>query len=275
MSIDNFKIVLQDGTTYDMADDFSVLVRSFRISSPKPTRHVEQFVGRDGAVRLGKDFGQRSIIAACSFFGIDSPDIILLRDQIISVLFGREPFYIVPDATPGKRWLVETADSITPEIIGAYGEFSLEFVSDNTYAESIGTTLDPLTFDAELWQVGQGLNVEATDYTQSVTSFSIYNAGDVSIDPREFPLKITYSGASTNLAIKNTTTGDEWKYTGTTVAGNTLAIDGVRSLKNGVVSVFANTNRKLITLAPGWNDFTVTGASGSFTLAVEFRFYYV
>lgn len=275
MSNDNFKIVLQNGTTYDMAVDFSVLVRSFRISSPKPRRHTEQFDGRDGAVRLGKDFGQRSIVAVCSFFAVDSLDTMLLRDDIVRVLFGREPFYIVPNATPGKRWLVETADSITPEVIGSYGEFTLEFVSDNTYAESIGTTLDPLTFDAELWQVGQGLTVEATDYTQSVAAFSIFNAGDIKVDPREFPLKITYSGASTNLAIKNTTTGDEWKYTGTTVAGNTLALDGVRSMKNEVVSVFANTNRKLITLAPGWNAFTVTGASGAFTLAIDFRFYYV
>jgi len=275
MSLDNFKIVLQDGTTYDMADDFSVLVRSFQISSPKPTRQTDQIDGRDGQIRLGKDYGAREITAVCSFFAVDYADSLLLRDEIIRVIYGREPYYIIPEATPGKRWLVEVADSITPELIGMYGEFTLNFISDSTYAESIGTTLDPLTFDAELWQVGQGLTVDEADYTQNVASFSIFNAGDITVDPREFPLVITYAGASTNLSIANTTTGETWSYTGTTTASDTLKIDGVRSLKNGVVSVFANTNRKLITLKPGANNFTVTGASGAFMVTFDFRFYYL
>jgi hypothetical protein len=51
MSLDNFKIVLQDGTTYDMADDFSVLVRSFRISSP--AHHARPSRLTDVTVRFG------------------------------------------------------------------------------------------------------------------------------------------------------------------------------------------------------------------------------
>jgi phage-related protein len=198
-----------------------------------------------------------------------------LRDEIIRVIYGREPYYIVPEATPGKRWLVEASDSITPELIGMYGEFTLSFISDSTYAESIGTTLDPLTFDSELWQIGEGLTVDDKSYTQSTTAFSIYNAGDITVDPREFPLVITFKGASTNLSIKNTTTGETWSYTGTTTASDSLKLDGVRMLKNGVVSVFANSNRKLITLAPGWNNFTITGASGAFTISFDFRFKYI
>jgi phage-related protein len=273
MSLDNFKIVLQDGTTYDMAEDFSVLVRSFRISSPAPSRQTEQIDGRDGQIRLGKDYGAREITAACSFFAVDYEDSLLLRDEIIRVVYGRDPYYIVPEATPGKRWLVEASDSITPDLIGMYGEFSLSFISDSTYAESIGTTLDPLTFDSELWQVGEGLTVDDKSYTQSTTSFSIYNAGDVTIDPREFPLVITYNGASTNLRIQNTTTGDDWQYTGWTDA-NTIKLDGVKSTRSGV-SIFANTNRKLITLQPGWNNFVITGPTAAFTISFEFRFYYV
>jgi phage-related protein len=275
MSLDNFKIVLQDGTTYDMADDFSVLVRSFRISSP--AHHARPSRLTDVTVRfgLGKDFGPREITAVCSFFAVDYEDSLLLRDEIIRVIYGREPYYIVPEATPGKRWLVEASDSITPELIGMYGEFTLSFISDSTYAESIGTTLDPLTFDSELWQIGEGLTVDDKSYTQSTTAFSIYNAGDITVDPREFPLVITFKGASTNLSIANTTTGETWSYTGTTTASDSLKLDGVRMLKNGVVSVFANSNRKLITLAPGWNNFTITGASGAFTISFDFRFKYI
>jgi Phage tail protein len=155
------------------------------------------------------------------------------------------------------------------------GRFDVEFTTLSPFAESIGTTLDPFTFDAELWQIGQGLTAEdGIVYTHSTSSFRIYNAGDVTIDPRVLPLKITFTGASTNLKITNTTTGDMWQYTGTTQAGDTITLDGVRSLKNGV-SIFSATNRKLITIASGWNDFTITGASGSFTISFDFRFYYI
>jgi hypothetical protein len=110
-------------------------------------------------------------------------------------------------------------------------------------------------------------------YTHSTTSFKIYNAADgVTIDPRVVPLLITFTGASTNLQIKNLTTGDVWAYTGTTTASNTIKLDGIRSLKNNT-SIFANTNHQVITLAPGYNDFQIVGATGSFTISFSFRFY--
>jgi len=115
---------------------------------------------------------------------------------------------------------------------------------------------------------------KTTFVIENQTSFRIYNAGDKTIDPRELPLKITFRGASTNLTITNQTTGDCWQYTGTTVKSDFLVLDGIRSLKNGV-SIFSDTNRKLITLVPGWNDFTITGASGYFEITFNFRFYYL
>ncbi|MEI2356053.1 phage tail family protein [Mesobacillus zeae] len=272
---DNFKIVMADGATYDMAGDFAVLVRSFRISSPIPNIYTESFEGRNGLVRVGKDFGERSITAVCSFFPVDDADVALLRDELLRVLFTPDQFYVIQEAQPYKRWKVEVASDFTPEVIGTYGEFTIDFVSASSYAESVGTTLDPFTFDTDLWGAGMGLTSDDASYTHSTTSFAVYNASDVVINPREFPLKITYRGASTNLTIRNETTGDEWKYTGTTGVGDRLEINGVRSLKNGVVSVFGNTNRKLITLKPGWNQFTVTGAEGAFSVEFDFRFYYL
>jgi hypothetical protein len=272
VTLDNFKIVLADGTTYDMATDFSVLVRSFRISSPNPILYTEKIDGRDGLVRLGKDYGERTITAVCSFFAVDSEDFSLLRDNLSTVLFHREPFYIIQNAQPFKRWLVEVSSGYTPDRIGMYGEFTLEFVSVSTYAESVGTTLDPMTFDSELWGVGMGLTGDDVSYSHTTTTFSIFNAGEVTIDPRFLPLKITFFGTSSNLSIKNITTGDEWIYTGTT-AEQTVKLDGVKVTKSNV-SIFGDTNRKLITLKPGWNDFVITGASGAFTISFDFRFYY-
>jgi predicted phage tail component-like protein len=271
---DNFKIVTQAGEMYDMADDFSVLVRSFEIGSPRPEIATEKVEGAHGAIRAGKTWGARQLTAHCSFFANDTQDSSLLRNELYRTLMNLDEFYIVVDAEPGKRWKAEVSGEFTPSKVGAYGEFTVDFVCHPGFAESVGTTLDPLTTDSEVWQFGLGLTLEETNYVPATSKFRIYNAGDVAVDPRIFPLLIQFSGVSTNLQIKNITTGDTWKYTGVTISGDTLKLDGVRSLLNET-SVFGNTNRQLMTIAPGWNDFEITGASAPFGLAFDFRFYYL
>jgi phage-related protein len=271
-TLDNFRIETKAGVSYDMAADFNVLVRSFSVSSPRPDIETEKVSGQHGDVRYGKTWGNRRITAVCSIFAVDSYDISLLRSEVFKALMNVDEFYVICDADPGKRWLVEVGNEWAPERAGTYGEFTLEFVSHKPFAESIGTTLDPRTFEAELWQVGQGLTVDASDYTQMTTAFSIYNAGDTAIDPRQMPLKITFKGASTNVKITNSTTGDAWQYTGTTTASDTVLLDGIRATKNGL-TIFRDSNRKLITLAPGWNEFAISGASGAVTISFDFRFY--
>ena len=114
---------------------------------------------------------------------------------------------------------------------------------------------------------------EQTIYTiNSETEFSIYNAGDAEIDPRDMELVITFRGDSTNLNIENITTVEKWEYTGTTIVSDVLKLDGVRVTKNDL-SVFRDTNYKSITLDKGWNAFIITGTTGSFELTFEFRFH--
>lgn len=274
-TLDNFKIVTKAGATYDMAADFNVLVRSFSVSSPRPEFVTDEIDGRHGKVRMGKTWGSRKLTAVCALFAADSYDVALLRNDVFKALMTLDEFYLICDAEPGKRWKVEVANEWTPDRIGRYGEFTVEFVSHGPFAESVGTTLDEKTFDAEKWQLGQGL-IQADDmmYVHTATSFRIFNAGDETIDPRELPLKITYKGASTNLVIKNVTTAETWSYEGTSNSGDNIVLDGIRSTKNGL-SIFAKTNRKLISMKPGWNDFTLEGTSGAFEITFDFRFYYL
>jgi hypothetical protein len=177
----------------------------------------------------------------------------------------------VSDAEPAKRWKVELGASFDPERIGSVGAFSITFVSSSSYAESIGTTLDPLTFDDEVWQVGQGLSLEPADFAHNTTTFTIHNVGDVAINPREYALVITYTGASDGLAITNTTTGDSWSYTGTSAIGDAIVLDGIEAKKNES-SIVPDTNLALITLADGANDFELAGTDGSFEITFDFRF---
>lgn len=118
-------------------------------------------------------------------------------------------------------------------------------------------------------------NVEKTTFViESQNKFRIYNAGVVEVNPRESYLKIEFRGASNGLTVSNVTTGDTFKYLDTTLLTDSLVLDGIRSLKNGE-SVFARTNKKLITLSPGWNEFEVSGVDGFFRLTFDFRFTYL
>ncbi|MGF9727432.1 phage tail family protein [Bacillus licheniformis] len=269
----NFKIVYDNGSTIDMARDLSVLVRSLVPGAPSPNIYYEKIEGTNGSIRTGKDFGIRSIKAECRLFAEDTDDFFLLRNKIVAALYKQSQFYIITESEPYKRWKVEVSSSFDVDRIGTTGDFNIQFDCANGFAESLGTTLDPFTFDADRWLLGEGLTDTVPSYTHKTASFSIYNAGDIPVDPIEMPLIIAYKGGSSNLAITNQTTGDVWKYSGTTSSGDTIVLNRVRSTKNNI-SIFGNTNRKLITLAPGWNHFKLSGTSGSFEVSFNFRFYY-
>ncbi|MBT2614121.1 MULTISPECIES: phage tail family protein [unclassified Bacillus (in: firmicutes)] len=249
---------------------------SFIPESLSPQFVEESREGVDGSILLGTTAATRKLYTKFLIEAIDHLDYQLLRDEIYKIYDPRKDRFIVDTRQPGKRWRARTSSAFRPEYINfSTGQFDLEFSVAFPYAESIGTSLDPFTFDSELWQMGQGLPADIDlFYKHSTTTFSIYNAGDIDLDPRWLPLIISYKGASTNLKIKNTTTNVEWAYTGTSNVGDSINLDGIRSTKNGL-SITRATNKKLLTLAPGWNNFILTGTSGSFEITFDFRFYYL
>lgn len=264
-----------NGTTYKLSD-YDVRTLDFVIDAPEPRTDSEIIEGADGFVDLGTTYEGRTMRGEFLMQAADTEDYPLLRNEVFRIFASKEAFYLIDSREPGKRWLVKVAGKFAMEQVRVFGRFEVEFQSASAYSESINTTTTPFTLEDYPWQIGQGLiEVDDLDYVHSTATFSIYNAGDVEVNPRRMPLVIKYTGASTNLQIRNLTTLDTWTYTGVTTASDNLSINGTRSLKNGVVSVFANTNRKLITLAPGWNDFELVGASGPYEISYDFRFYYL
>jgi len=263
-----------NGTKYDL-ETLGMTVLDFTIDSPSPRSTTETIDGMSGFLDLETVYEGRTMQASFFMEAVDNPDFVLMRNEVFKIFDSRETFYLIDKRELGKRWHVKCNSSFSPSQKRKYGWFDVSFISPLAYSESIGTTLDPFTFDAEKWQIGQGLITDQDMiYTHSTTSFSIYNAGDITIDPREVSLIIEYSGASTNLKIKNNTTGEEWSYTGSSISDDVIKLDGVKSLKNNT-SIFSSTNYKLITIKPGKNDFTLTGTSGSFTIKFNFRFCYL
>ncbi|MGG3046212.1 phage tail family protein [Bacillus anthracis] len=265
----------KNGKQYKLSKEKGYMVLKFRPESIKVNRQRESVSGRS-PVSIGTEIEGRSIHTELLFTSYDFFDHVLKRNEFFQILDSREEFYVISSEEPGKRWLV-SAEAFTPEpVTMTLGRCEMVLYSESPYAESIGKTTDQMTFDSNLWQIGQGLIAEDTQYIHNTTSFRIFNAGDVVIDPRSIPLKITYKGISNNLSIKNVTTGDLWSYTGSTASENdVITLDGVKSSQTAVGSIFGKTNWGLITLKPGWNDFVLTGTAGIFEIKFDFKFYYL
>lgn len=249
----------------------------FTPDPPSTERTVEKV--HHGEIPLGKTRKSRNIEAKMWYRGYDVLDKKLVRDEIYALLNPLKTFYAVDVDVPGKRWKVEV-DSFAPTHINrTIAEVVVVFYCAKGLAESIGTTLDPFTFDAGLWAYGMGLQEDATlqDYVHSSTAFSIYNAGHEVIDPCESELLITLKSSTataSKVTIRNTTTNELWEYTGTFNAGDTIVIDRLQSKRNGT-NIAGQTNLDLLSLAPGNNHFKIEGLTGDFEISFKFRYLYL
>jgi hypothetical protein len=273
-SIHNFKIIRKDGKIYDCYE-LGLFVNSFRDNGIALDDNPLDVDGADGLLDGGTRRKERKMSAEITIEAVDHYDYDLLKDEIYRLFDSKESFYIVCDVQPGKRYEVKCDSPFSiARIAYELGEFSISLVAYRPFAESIGTTLDMFTFDSEFWQIGQGLIAEDVQYIHKTASFRIFNASDIEIDPRKLPLVIRVKGATNNLTITNRTTGDVFKLNIPTTVSDTIELNRVRVLKSGN-TVFSSTNRKVIKIAPGWNDFIVSGITGAFQIEFDFRFYYL
>lgn len=239
-----------DGTSYNLTD-LGIRVREFRIESPEVINTIKE-LDRGRLIITDSKYGLRRLYADLRFVGRDLDDYFSLMSEVFQLLNGLEEFYLINEKEPLKRWKVRTDGKYTPERTLFYGDFEITFICAEKYSLSVNKVNEKFT----------------------TPNFIFKNEGDVLIDPREQEIEITFKGSSINLGIKNETTGDEWSYTGTTTANDEIKLIGVRALKNGL-SIFRDTNRKLLTLTPGKNQISITGTSGKFELIIRTRFYFL
>jgi len=184
-SIFNFKIEYLDGTVLDLHEDKNLWVSSFRISSPEPEHITSTIEGQHGSNYQGTILKDRKIVSSISVEAWDDIDFDMKRDEIFKIFNPLKQFYIIRDLQRGKRIKVSVSNSFDIDYITLEdGEFSIEFVIHSVFLESVGSTEDPFTFEAGKWQIGQGLIDAELKYTHDTTTFRIFNAGDIEIDPR-------------------------------------------------------------------------------------------
>lgn len=261
-------IELLDGTQHDISN-YSSTRLFHRIPSAEITHSTDNIDGL-GEMNINTTIGQRTITVDLVFQVIDIYDYYLLRDELNALLSREEAFYLIFKREPYKRWLVKTADQFKLPPQPKAGIYTLEFRTVQKYAESIATTDSVKDWDSDIW--GWNDNISWDDdltYSFTTNNFVVKNGGTAPIDPRESALEIIIrANAGSYLEIRNHTTGDVYRYNGTLNSNDTLTIKGVRSLKNGV-SVFKDTNKKLLTLAVGENQLSV---EGGILTSIDFNF---
>lgn len=105
-------------------------------------------------------------------------------------------------------------------------------------------------------------------------SFEVFNGGDITVDAenQRHDFKITMKHNGDKFSLKNETTNTSWSYNQKCSNKDTLVLQGRTTYKNNNFDS-ANTDYGYLTLAPGINKITVTGADDlDITFSFPFMF---
>lgn len=265
--------------------DIDFVVDDIQVSLPTMSHTTESIDGRHGNIDLGSTLEPREITVRGYFQSYDKDSFGMYRDRLSKLFVSTEAFYLIDSRQPWKRWLVKQNGSWDANRVPFHnvGEVEVSFVTMGLpYATSAATSLQPRTWQDNGWFWGSGISWSDEDFVFDTNTIFLNNYGDVTVNPRFMDLTIVFHGKSDGLSIANLTTGDRWDYNGTTDADDVIRIDGIRSTKNGI-SIVRDTNKGLITLAPGVNELFVAGTIADastnfefiFDVSFDFRFAYL
>lgn len=254
------------------------------VSSMEKNRVTSTIEGRHGKIDYGYTFVEREASIRILLKGRDRADYQLLYDEVYALFHLNDHIYLIEPLKKGKRFLVSIDNTYAPSKLNPYTAIvEIECTTvELPFAESIGTTQDiqrdGINSDKELWGFGMGLiaDDESLIYTHTGTSFRIFNAGNVPVHPFEQDLKITISnvqGSTSFLELRNLTTGSIFRVNEAVTSDKKIILDGPNLTINSLQAL-RKTNRKFIELAPGWNNFAITGATSA-KVEFDFHFYYL
>ncbi|MBC6310153.1 phage tail family protein [Listeria sp. FSL L7-1582] len=244
----------------------------FSRSDASMTGGETEMEGIDGLVTSTKNYAPFTIELHFLFDGRFPKELMLRR--LRAILHKREWYYVYCSVTPGLKYAVNKATL----------EYDLVHVDDFTctitfqvfrgLAQSRGSTLSDFTFSEKLWQLEQGIRLEDISYQFQSNKFQVYNAGDIDVDPRRHAFDISIQAKCfKEFTMINKTTNETYIFYPELRSLDELVIQGPYSLLNGNHCT-RDTNRNLITLAPGFNVFEIKNAS-AVQVGFDFDYWYV
>ena len=115
---------------------------------------------------------------------------------------------------------------------------------------------------------------EHTGFIPESSRFSVYNAGNVTVEPESMQITFNFTGVYTTggFTIRNLTTGEEVVLNRSS-NGSHFKMDGMLFSLGAINNVFRDTNRRFISLSPGDNQFEIVG--GTFSQCwFDFKYYF-
>lgn len=254
----SFIIEHLNGSIYQLDEREGIEITDFTLSSPDSDTDITTLDGSDGHIDHGTRFNGRESSLEMILYG---EDFISRRNNLFRIFDSRNPFYLIDQREPDRRWRCKVNGSFSPNNISPFvAEVQINLISDSAYSQSIETTLQQ----------------DESAYIFESTTFNVFNDGDVEIDPRstKTPLVIRFQGASEYLQIHNLNTGDLWEIEEVTNEGSVLVLDGVQVLLNNE-SAFRRSNQSVIRLQPGENTIQINNAQSGFTISFDFHRFYM
>lgn len=262
--------------------DYPVGVRplDLLVSSIEKERKEQQIDGVPGVVDYGYNYKGREVkmnFMTEHYHG--TFDHRLQRDEIYN-LFDEYPFLYVSDDTVPSRMLKITVDgSFTPERYGYwYSTFEVDArITGLPFWRTKYTTQeiekDGYSAVVEKYGMADGIHLDHSKYRFDKKEFTVWNGGNVTIDPRNMDLKIriAYGTSKGTVRLDNLTTGEYITFS-RPVVNDHLDFFGTKVLL-GATNRLRDSNRKFISLVPGENKIKISNIDFRFC-TFDFPYYY-
>lgn len=252
----------------------------FLVPSIEKERYTENIKGVPGTIDYGFDYKEREVTLNFQmehFHG--THDFRLMRNQLYELLDSYSYIYISDDLLPSLVLKVTFDNSYNPERYGYW--YSTIEVSAKTIGLPFWRTkyttqdIEKEGYEAlaEEFGMADGINQDMANYRFQSSVFSVWNGGNITIDPRQMHLdiRIWHSTSKGNATIENLTTGDkviiyrEHTDSFINLVGSKVMLADTNWLRE--------SNRQYITLAPGENKIRISNTNFS-DVTFDFPFYF-
>ncbi|PTL13399.1 phage tail family protein [Staphylococcus haemolyticus] len=254
----------------------------FFVTSLEKERITENVNGIPGAIDYGFDYKGRGECSLTFFLRHHHAeyDYLLLESELNAFLDSQPYFYISRNNLPTRILKCTVDTSYKPErILGSmYGTLEVPVnVTGLPFWRTIYTTQDieknGYSALVEKFGMADGVHLDYLTYTPKTNTFSIWNGGNVTIDPRHFDLSIRllYATSKGNVTIENLTTGEKFIFY-RQFENTHLNIFGSQVLL-GSTNWLRESNRKFISLVPGENKIKVSNVEHQ-GVSFDFPYYF-
>ena len=253
----------------------------FLVSAIEKERYIETVNGIPGNVNYGFDYKEREVTLNFwlrRYHG--EHDQKLLKSELYAMLDSQPYFYVSDDRLPTRVLKLAIDEPYLPDRINGSNISTLEVkcqIIGLPFWRTKYTTQDiekegyeSLT---EEFGMADGINQDMANYRFQSSVFSVWNGGNVTIDPRQMHLdiRIWHSTSKGNATIENLTTGDkviiyrEHTDSFINLIGSKVMLADTNWLRE--------SNRQYITLAPGENKIRISNTNFS-DVTFDFPFYF-